>query len=116
MSEFNYRITVLGAPVESGNEEPVDPEAIQQDGHAFVTLPFDADAKTLLEVALEHVGIYWIKGFEIESDDTGGFIIRDLDGEPMLSLQLEVEDESEPGDDLYRSYGQYDDDVGLPLD
>lgn len=88
---FSYRLTVLAQPDEDGD---VSPDSTG--GSCRIEVPFEGDEDALLEVALEQIGVYGVGDYSIETTDTAGFVIKDGDGEPVITLELE--DDSIPDD------------------
>ena len=99
--QFTYRMTVLSEVDEEGVTQGADAETL-------LTLPFEADEDTLKEQALEQLGIFNHGDFSVESAEGGGFIIRDSEDEPFISLFLEEDSFCDEGDDLYSPFTTLD--------
>ena len=106
--DYHYRVHVLNEP-EEDSEGLTDTEGLGEGAYTTVSLPFDDDAQALMGVALEQVGVFDADTFTIEPDESSGFVVRDGDGEPFLTLERENEQAGfDEGDNLYCSYSQTD--------
>lgn len=85
MSEHYYSITLFPEPDEFGFTASPDTKY-------HFSVPFESDPETLKCLALEYVGVYSPlrqSVFTIESDESGGHIVRDGENEPFMSIELD---------------------------